>query len=137
MKHTYTRAPRFDREWKEMISLLPQERRDAFENSIREYQLNGTLPECLDGAEMMAFLLIKKIVDRRTRMRRARLRKKNPETSTPVQATCRPTKESSPATPPNTPQAVCQNPARHRDSRKDVCKRFNSLNARSQHRRRP
>lgn len=137
MKHTCTRAPRFDREWKEMISLLPQGRRDAFENSIREYQLNGTLPQCLDGAEMMAFLLIKKIVDRRARMRQARLRKKNPEAPTPGQASCRPAKESSPATPTNTPPAVYQNPARHRDSRKDVRKRFNSLNARSQHRRRP
>ena len=70
------RGPRFDREWMEMIGLLPEDRRGAMEDAIRAYQADGTEPTELDGAEMMAFLLIKKIVDRRKRMRDARLRRK-------------------------------------------------------------
>ncbi len=75
MKHTATRAPRFDREWKEMIALLPDNRQAILENAIREYQLKNIEPTDLEGAEIMAFILIKKIVDRRTRQRAARLRK--------------------------------------------------------------
>lgn len=71
-----SRGPRFDREWMEMIGLLPEDRRGAMEDAIRAYQADGTEPTGLDGAEMMAFLLIKKIVDRRKRMRDARLRRK-------------------------------------------------------------
>ena len=46
------------------------------ESAIRLYQTDGIEPSGLDGAEMMAFLLIKKIIDRRRRQREARLRKK-------------------------------------------------------------
>jgi len=74
MKNT-VRRPRFDREWKEMIGLLPADRRQVVESAIRGYQSEGIMPEGLDGAEMMAFLLIKKIVDRRSRLREARRRK--------------------------------------------------------------
>ncbi len=74
MKNT-ERRPRFDREWKEMIGLLPADRRQVVESAIRGYQSEGIMPEGLDGAEMMAFLLIKKIVDRRSRLREARRRK--------------------------------------------------------------
>ncbi|MCM1503661.1 MAG: DUF6291 domain-containing protein [Muribaculum sp.] len=75
MRHTTARAPRFDREWKEMIALLPENRQSVIENAIREYQLTGMAPTELEGAEMMAFMLIKKIVDRRKRQRDARLRR--------------------------------------------------------------
>lgn len=71
-------TPRFDREWKEMIALLPQDRQSTMENAIRAYQADGTEPSGLDGAEAMAFMLIKKIVDRRRRQRQIRLGKKNP-----------------------------------------------------------
>ncbi|MCM1503744.1 MAG: DUF6291 domain-containing protein [Muribaculum sp.] len=76
MRHTTTRTPRFDREWKEMLSMLPADRRQIMEDSIRSYQMTGKNPEGLEGAEMMAFLLIKKIVDRRAKQRLARRRKK-------------------------------------------------------------
>ncbi|MCM1504150.1 MAG: DUF6291 domain-containing protein [Muribaculum sp.] len=76
MRHTAIRTPRFDREWKEMIDLLPQSRRAVLERAIRVYQVSGVLPTDLNGAEMMAFLLIKKIVDRRAKQREARNRKK-------------------------------------------------------------
>ena len=69
-------TPRFDSEWKEMITFLPEDRQPEMENAIRLYQTDGTEPSGLDGAEMMAFLLIKKIIDRRRRQREARLRKK-------------------------------------------------------------
>lgn len=72
-----SRLPRFDREWKEMIALLPADRQKAMEEAIRKYQADGTLPTGLDGAETMAFMLVKKIVDRRRRQREARLRKKS------------------------------------------------------------
>lgn len=66
------RRPRFDREWLTLIGLLPSERQDIVATAIREYQLSGVMPSGLDGAEMMAFMLIKKIVDRRARRREAR-----------------------------------------------------------------
>ena len=69
---TKQRRPRFDREWTELIRLMPENRREIMERSIREYQLNGSEPEGLDGTEQMAFRLIKKIIDRRTRQRIAR-----------------------------------------------------------------
>ncbi|MCM1503978.1 MAG: DUF6291 domain-containing protein [Muribaculum sp.] len=75
MKHTATRAPRFDREWKEMIALLPEHRQAILEQAIRDYQLSSAEPQCLEGAEAMAFLLIKKIVDRRAKQRIARVRR--------------------------------------------------------------
>jgi len=83
MKHTSTRprTPRFDREWTEMINLLPEHRREILTKAIREYQSASTEPAGLEGAEMMAFLLIKKIVDRRTRQRNARLRRKEAQTA--------------------------------------------------------
>lgn len=71
------RRPRFDREWTELIRLMPESRREIMELSIREYQLNGSEPEGLDGTEQMAFRLIKKIIDRRTRQRIARQRRAN------------------------------------------------------------
>ena len=72
-----SRMPRFDREWKEMIALLPADRQMAMEDAIRQYQADATLPSGLDGAETMAFMLVKKIVDRRRRQREARLRRKS------------------------------------------------------------
>ncbi|MCM1504755.1 MAG: DUF6291 domain-containing protein [Muribaculum sp.] len=81
MKHTARRAPRFDREWKEMIALLPEERQPVIERAIREYQSNGAMPAGLLGAEEMAFLLIKKIVDRRAKQRQARMLKREPITA--------------------------------------------------------
>ena len=71
MKDTKPRKPRFDKEWTEMIALLPEERREILESAIRRYQLTGTEPEHLEGAEKMAFMLIKKIVNRRGRRREA------------------------------------------------------------------
>ncbi len=78
MKHTAIRAPRFDREWKELIAMLPEHRQALMEKAIRDYQLHGTEPVGLYGAETMAFLLIKKIVDRRAKQRRARMRRHAP-----------------------------------------------------------
>ncbi len=75
MRHTASRTPRFDREWKEIIALLPEQRQSLMEQAIRDYQLTGVEPNHLDGAEMMAFLLIKKIVDRRARLREVRRRR--------------------------------------------------------------
>ncbi|MCM1504709.1 MAG: DUF6291 domain-containing protein [Muribaculum sp.] len=82
MRHTARRAPRFDREWKEMITLLPPQRQQVMEQAIRDYQLTGRQPDGLDGTEMMAFLLIKKIVDRRARQRQARRDRKTATTPT-------------------------------------------------------
>ncbi len=76
MKHIAKRTPRFDREWKAMISLIPENRQSAMEQAIRNYQLSGKEPDALAGAEIMAFLLIKKIVDRRAKQRIARRNKK-------------------------------------------------------------
>lgn len=89
-------TPRFDREWKEMIALLPKDRQSAMENAIRAYQVDGAEPAGLDGAEAMAFMLIKKIVDRRRRQRQIRLGKKNPApTLTPTESEPHPdTKET-------------------------------------------
>ncbi len=84
MRHTTARAPRFDREWKEMIALLPENRQSVIELAIREYQLSGAEPSGLEGAEMMAFLLIKKIVDRRAKQRTARLRRSSSRTTPPA-----------------------------------------------------
>ncbi len=83
MKHTSTRTPRFDREWKEMIALLPENRQSAMEQAIRTYQKSGKEPEGLDGAEMMAFCLIKKIVDRRQRRREAARSRKSASPEAP------------------------------------------------------
>ncbi|MCM1505141.1 MAG: DUF6291 domain-containing protein [Muribaculum sp.] len=84
MKHTTAprlRAPRFDREWTEMINLLPESRREILTKAIREYQLTMKEPTDLEGAETMAFLLIKKIVDRRSRLRKYRMRKREEASS--------------------------------------------------------
>lgn len=70
------RAPRFDREWKELISLLPPERRELMTQAIKSYQIDGLIPSDLQGAELMAFSLIKKTVDRRRRQREAARRRK-------------------------------------------------------------
>ena len=75
MKNTTTRNPRFDKEWTEMIALLPEHRRAVVEESISRYQLHCTEPSGLEGAERIAFLLIKKIVDRRAKMRESRRRR--------------------------------------------------------------
>ena len=84
MKDTKPRKPRFDKEWTEMIALLPEERREILESAIRRYQLTGTEPEHLEGAEKMAFMLIKKIVNRRGRRREAqRLRRGNTKRDVP------------------------------------------------------
>ena len=70
------RAPRFDREWKELISLLPPERRELMTQAIKSYQIDGLIPSDLQGAELMAFSLIKKTVDRRRRQWEAARRRK-------------------------------------------------------------
>lgn len=77
-------TPRFDKEWKEMIALLPAHRQTEMERAIRQYQADGTEPTELEGAEAMAFMLVRKIVDRRKRQRDARRRKQGsaaPESS--------------------------------------------------------
>lgn len=79
------RKPRFDREWREMIELLPESRREVMYAAVREYQLYGTEPSGLDGAEMMAFMLIRKIVDRRKKRRDARKNKPRVNQSAPVE----------------------------------------------------
>ena len=75
MRNTAPRRPRFDNEWHEMINLLPSDRHAAMEEAIRRYQIDAVRPTGLDGAELMAFLLIKKIVDKRARQREARRRR--------------------------------------------------------------
>lgn len=70
------RAPRFDREWRVLIDFLPAERRAVMTEAIRAYQIDGTEPSGLQGAELMAFRLIKKVVDRRRRQREAYRRRR-------------------------------------------------------------
>ena len=79
------RLPRFDREWREMIELLPESRREVMYAAVREYQLYGAEPVGLEGAEMMAFMLIRKIVDRRKKRRDARKSKLRSNQSAPVE----------------------------------------------------
>ncbi len=107
IRHTATRAPRFDREWKDLINLLPESRRMIMERAIRDYQLTGIEPRGLDGAEMMAFMLIKKTVDRRAKQRNARILRRNrlksdskctqqqPDSQKPDMEACQPTTEKS------------------------------------------
>ena len=70
------RSPRFDREWRVLIDFLPAERRAVMTEAIRAYQIDGTEPSGLQGAELMAFRLIKKVVDRRRRQREAYRRRR-------------------------------------------------------------
>ncbi len=74
------RKPRFDKEWTAMIDLLDPDRRQVMADAIRAYQLEGSEPEGLVGAELMAFALIRKIVDRRRRRREAGRRRRHSET---------------------------------------------------------
>lgn len=149
MKHTARRAPRFDREWKEMIALLPEERQPVIERAIREYQYNGTMPTGLLGAEEMAFLLIKKIVDRRAKQRQARLLRRESITAISTNSQDKLTEtEELPA--PNasvevdgidalvvvdeslpTPNCILQS---ERQRRKEIVRRFNRLSARGRRR---
>jgi len=147
MNHTATRTPRFDREWKELLELLPSDRRSIVENAIRTYQKVQTMPSELSGTEMMAFLLIKKTVDRRTRQRLARRHKKTqlqpkatkpqpqpqpqqPSTLTKPETTQPAPKEQPPhkATPPHNKPA---RPRPESEKRRTIQKRFNRLNART------
>ena len=116
MKKTTTpRAPLFDREWTDMINLLPEHRRRTMESDIRTYQLTGTEPHDLEGAEMMAFLLIKKTVDRRYRLRLARQRKKQEK-----EAILEPRTEESDRLPKNEKPATIPIPEQNTPSRKNI-----------------
>jgi len=63
MKKTF----KFDSEWSLAISLLPEERQQLLTEAIKEYQANDTIPDCLDPASMMGFLMVKAVIDRRKR----------------------------------------------------------------------
>lgn len=87
MKNTQSRRPRFDKEWVEMINPLPEPRRHILTDAIRRYQIDRTEPSGLTGAEQMAFMLIKKIVDRRHRQREASARRReNQRTDSTIQS---------------------------------------------------
>ncbi len=60
-----------------MIDLLDPDRRQVMVDAIRTYQLDGSEPGGLVGAELMAFALIRKIVDRRRRRREAGRRRQH------------------------------------------------------------
>ncbi len=95
------RTPRFDKEWHELLNLIPADRRDTMYDAIRNYQLSGTEPQHLNGAETMAFKLIKKIVDRRAKMREARQRRRIAKCENSAKQTVakKMPKEEEPATP--------------------------------------
>ncbi|MCM1505197.1 MAG: DUF6291 domain-containing protein [Muribaculum sp.] len=128
MRHTASRKPRFDREWKEMISMLPEHRQASMEAAIRAYQMSGTMPSKLDGAEMMAFLLIKKIVDRRAKQRASRIRKRTSENHTlDIEF------ERQTTIPDVKIQETHQSKLRT-DRRRAIIRHLNRLNAKSHHR---
>ncbi|GEM_PF-2574281 len=99
MKKTF----KFDSEWSLAISLLPEEQQQSLTEAIKEYQANDTMPDNLDAASMMGFLMAKATIDRRKRANmRARERRalrrahalpkvgqthKHTKTSEPVQPT--------------------------------------------------
>lgn len=133
-------TPRFDKEWKEMIALLPAHRQAEMEMAIRQYQADGTEPTELEGAEAMAFMLIRKIVDRRKRQRDARRRKQGsatPESSGAIPDN-RPMEKTEPETGPTTPQAADGVPGstaftrRPRKGRKKKSRAFSRPDGRNQ-----
>ncbi len=71
-KHTAPRAPRFDRQWTELINLLPDEDdRKLLTDAIVKYQLDATEPE-LPPHLAVAFGFIRPTIDRRARARMRR-----------------------------------------------------------------
>ncbi len=72
MKKTF----KFDSEWSLAISLLTEEQQQSLTEAIKEYQANDTMPDNLDPASMMGFLMAKATIDRRKRANmRARKRR--------------------------------------------------------------
>ncbi len=68
-KHTAPRAPRFDRQWTELINLLPDEDdRKLLTDAIVRYQLDATEPQ-LPPHLAVAFGFIRPTIDRRARAR--------------------------------------------------------------------
>ncbi len=75
-KHTAQRAPRFDRQWTELIDMLPDENeRKLLTDAIVKYQLDATEPE-LPLHLAVAFGFIRRA---RARMRRRERMEKQPE----------------------------------------------------------
>ncbi len=71
-KHTAPRAPRFDRQWTELINLLPDENdRKLLTDAIVKYQLDATEPD-LPPHLAVAFGFIRPTIDRRARARMRR-----------------------------------------------------------------
>ncbi len=71
-KHTTPRAPRFDRQWTELINLLPDEDdRKLLTDAIVKYQLDATEPN-LPAHLAVAFGFIRPTIDRRARARMRR-----------------------------------------------------------------
>ncbi len=71
-KHTAQRAPRFDRQWTELIDMLPDENeRKLLTDAIVRYQLDATEPE-LPPHLAVAFGFIRPTIDRRARARMRR-----------------------------------------------------------------
>ena len=117
MRHTAPRRPRFDSEWHEMINLLPSHRRAAMEEAIRRYQIDAVRPSGLDGAELMAFLLIKKIVDKRARQREARRLRKDKAKALSQSVSALTSPEEAPA--PSMPSAPSKPDTAHKDTSDD------------------
>ena len=63
MKKTF----KFDSEWSIAISLLPEEQQQLLTEAIKEYQSCDKMPDNLDPASMMGFLMAKAVIDRRKR----------------------------------------------------------------------
>ncbi len=61
MKKTF----KFDSEWSIAISLLPEEQQQPLTEAIKEYQSCDKMPDDLDPASMMGFLMAKAVIDRR------------------------------------------------------------------------
>ena len=134
-RHTTPRAPRFDREWKEMIELLPEHRRAVMERAIREYQLSGSEPSGLEGAEVMAFMLVRKIVDRRARQRNARLRRMQSLTRQDCVTAAGDKPDDGPADKPHPTPRTSSSKSQNRQPKSDparrhrpIVKRLNRLN---------
>ncbi len=71
-KHIAPRAPRFDRQWTELINLLPDENeRKLLTDAIVRYQLDATEPQ-LPAHLAVAFGFIRPTIDRRARARMRR-----------------------------------------------------------------
>ncbi len=86
--HTTLRAPRFDRQWTELINMLPDENeRKLLTDAIVKYQLDATEPD-LPTHLAVAFGFIRPTIDRRARarMRRRERTEKQHQAETAPQA---------------------------------------------------